>query len=130
MENVNETPAAPIWQPSAPDRIEADLVERWRVLARGGRISRARMSNLVVVTECSQSVTDVAPSLGETLVAAVAKKHPARIILLGYTPGIRTAASPKSARVAVLTHGDAQSKCGVELIAVHAPSADRHLVDQ
>ena len=106
-----------LWRPSTPDSIEADLASLWRDAGKSGPISRALMSNLVVVSRCRSF-----PAMDD-----VARRHPARMILLGYTAGAEQHDAPESAEVGLLTIGEATSRYGVELIAVHTACADESI---
>jgi glucose-6-phosphate dehydrogenase assembly protein OpcA len=106
-----------IWRESAPDTLEADLAGLWRDAGRKGAVSGALMSNLVVVSPRG-SFPDA---------EALARKHPARVILLSYTAGVENASPPESVRVGLLTFGDAEAGCGLEFIRVHTACADRSI---
>jgi glucose-6-phosphate dehydrogenase assembly protein OpcA len=115
---------APLWRPSTPEQVESDLAALWREAAGEGAVSRALMSNLIIVAECAASLEDITSLGDERPVVGIARRHPARTILLGYTPGMSTSSQPKSASVAVLTFGSPPVRYGVELVAVHAACAD------
>src|SRR5262245_63007913 len=114
-----DSPAKPDWRPSSAGTIETDLAQLWREIAQEGAVSRATMCNLVVVAECPKTVTDLIGFCGDIPIAPTARRHPARTIMVGYTPSCRDEAPPQGAAVAVLTFGDAPNRYGVELIAVH-----------
>jgi glucose-6-phosphate dehydrogenase assembly protein OpcA len=108
---------ATTWRQSSPDGIDADLATLWREAGQEGPVSRALMSNLVVVS----------PHRSFPPVEELARKHPARTILLSYTAGAEEAAHPEGIRIGLLTFGDGGVRYGLEMIAVHAECADRSL---
>ncbi len=117
----------PEWRPSSPDRFEDDLAAIWRETAQTRPVSRALMSNLIVVAECAEPFKHVSALEAERPLVAVVRRHPARAILLGYTAGVSESSTPRSASVAVLTFGPPAARYGVELLAVHAACADRSI---
>src|SRR5687767_1382175 len=110
--------------PSSAHTVEVDLAALWCDVAAAGPISRAAMSNLVIVGDR----TDRGPAalLEEPLVAAVARLHPARIIALEYHAGAR-ACPPTAATVGIMTFGAGQPRYGVEMIAVRLECAGASL---
>jgi glucose-6-phosphate dehydrogenase assembly protein OpcA len=122
-DTLTETPQ-PTWHLADPDAFETELSVLWREAARDGSVSRALMSNLIVIVEFPDSngdITDLGPS---TPFVDVVCRHPARVILLGYTPGRCELRAPKNAQVTVLTFGPRSARYGVEMIAVRAACAD------
>jgi glucose-6-phosphate dehydrogenase assembly protein OpcA len=105
------------WRQTSPECIDADLAALWREAGQEGPVSRALMSNLVVVS----------PHRAFPPVEELARKHPARTILLSYTAGAEEAAPPEGIRIGLLTFGDGGVRYGLEMIAVHAECADRSL---
>ena len=105
------------WRQTSPESIDADLAALWREAGQEGPVSRALMSNLVVVS----------PHRAFPPVEELARKHPARTILLSYTAGAEEAAPPEGIRIGLLTFGDSGVRYGLEMIAVHAACADRSL---
>ena len=103
-----------VWRPSAPDSIEADLAALWREASQAGPVSRALMSNLVVVS----------PTRTFVGIEEVARRHPARTILLSYTAGAAKTAGPEGVRVGLMTFGEGEARYGLEMIAVHTTCAD------
>ncbi|HEX4347623.1 MAG TPA: glucose-6-phosphate dehydrogenase assembly protein OpcA [Vicinamibacterales bacterium] len=103
-----------VWRPSAPDSIDADLAALWREASQDGPVSRALMSNLVVVS----------PTRTFAGIEEVARRHPARTILLSYTAGAHETAGPEGVRVGLLTVGEGAGRYGLEMIAVHTTCAD------
>ena len=106
-----------IWRDSSPATVDADLAALWREAGKQGPVCRALMSNLVVVNP-RREFPDLEP---------LAQKHPARTILLSYTQGAGDASQPDAVRIGLRTFGDGDARCGLELIAVHAPCAERSL---
>jgi glucose-6-phosphate dehydrogenase assembly protein OpcA len=102
------------WRASSPTTIESDLCDLWRDAARDGPVSRALLSNLVVLSGRRSF-----PAVDE-----VAKRHPARTILLSYTPGASDARGPEAARVGLMVFGERDVRYGVELIAIHTACAE------
>lgn len=103
-----------VWRPSTPDSIEADLAALWREASLEGPVSRALMSNLVVVS----------PTRTFVGIEEVARRHPARTILLSYTAGAQNTARPEGVRVGLMTFGEGAARYGLEIIAVHTACAD------
>ena len=66
----------PEWRPSSPDRFESDLTALWHETAQKGAVSRALMSNLIVVAECAESFADVSTLGEERPLIAVVQRHP------------------------------------------------------
>jgi glucose-6-phosphate dehydrogenase assembly protein OpcA len=114
-----------IWRAVRPADIEAQLTELWKDAARDGPISRALMSNLIVVRPHTPGTPtghdDVDPELVE-----VARRHPSRTIVLNYSPRSDGAGAPAAARVGVVTFA-ATERYGIEVIAVDAACADRSI---
>jgi glucose-6-phosphate dehydrogenase assembly protein OpcA len=82
------------------------------------------MSNLVVVrAERDDAAADRPPDDGP-VVAEVARRHPARAILLEYHARQPRACEPASTHIAVLVFGAAPRRYGVEMIAVEAICAE------
>jgi len=106
-----------IWRDSSPGAVDADLAALWREAGKQGPVCRALMSNLVVVSP-RREFPDVEP---------LAQKHPARTILLSYTQARGDAAPPDTVRIGLRTFGEGDARCGLELIAVHAPCAERSI---
>jgi glucose-6-phosphate dehydrogenase assembly protein OpcA len=117
----------PMWRPSSPDSIEADLAAAWREAAREGPASRALMSNLVLVRRRGDAPETLANSGDAALAAAVARRHPARVVLLDYTPGVDAACAPTSAQIGIVTLEAPACRCGIEFIAVEAACAEASL---
>jgi glucose-6-phosphate dehydrogenase assembly protein OpcA len=109
---------APPWRPASPDTVDDDLAALWRDLAREGPLSRAILSNLVIFDPAGRS----RPS--RALLAEIAKRHPARVVLLDYASGVAAPCAPDAISVGVLTFGAAGSRYGVEVIAVHSACAE------
>src|SRR5262249_41926000 len=92
------------WRSSTPDQIESDLAGVWLDLAKSGPVSRALMSNVIVVAECAEDADMRAVCEGLPL-AELARLHPARTIVVGYASGVQEKAAPRSACVSVMTIG-------------------------
>lgn len=101
------------WRASTPESIDADLATLWRDASVDGPVSRALMSNLVVVSP-HRTFSDI---------EELARRHPGRTILLSYTSGAERESAPEGARVGLLTFGEGQARYGLELIAVHTTCA-------
>jgi glucose-6-phosphate dehydrogenase assembly protein OpcA len=98
------------------ETVERDLAALWREAGQGGGLSRALMSNLVVVS----------PERTFPVVEEIARRHPARTILLSYAARARDD-SPPDIRIGLHTFGDAHARFGLEFIAVHASCSDAAL---
>ena len=115
------------WRPSHPNRIDADLAALWRELAHESPVSRAVLSNLVVVCHRPADASiDLAQPL-DVPVEEVARRHPSRVIVLYHDPGETKSCSPLAAGVAVLTFGVPPSRFGVEQIVVRSACAEASL---
>jgi Glucose-6-phosphate dehydrogenase subunit len=110
---------------SSAHTIEADLAALWRRAAATGPVSRAAMSNLVIVGEPGVQ-QDPAAVVGDPLVAAVARRHPARIIAVDYQTR-RQACAPTASSVGVMTFGADGPRYGVEIVAVRLACAEASL---
>jgi glucose-6-phosphate dehydrogenase assembly protein OpcA len=112
------------WRPSALERLDEDLTDLWREVARDAPVSRAVMSNLVVFCRTSGDL-DVATLPADLPIEAVAGQHPARIIVLYHdaaAEGRDAGRGPRTldARVGVLTFGAPESRYGVEEIVIRS----------
>jgi glucose-6-phosphate dehydrogenase assembly protein OpcA len=105
------------WRASTPDSVDDDLAALWRSAGDAGPVSRALMSNLVIVSTRREF----------PFVEELARKHPARTVLLSYTPGLTRPAAPETVRVGLHTFGDESCRYGLEFIAVHTACADAAL---
>jgi hypothetical protein len=121
-----------VWRSSSPQRIEADLTALWQELAREAPVSRAVMSNLVVVCRRPTSVAaDPAapPELpGDLPIDEIAGRHPARLIVVHYSPELPSTGGPSAdARVGVVTFGPRETRYGVEQIVVRSACVEAAL---
>jgi glucose-6-phosphate dehydrogenase assembly protein OpcA len=105
-----------IWRASTPESVEADLAALWAEAGQAGPLSRALMSNLVVVSPLRSFPT----------VEEVARKHPARTILLSCARD-DDAGGPEAIRVGLHTFGEGDARYGLEFIAVHTTCTDEAL---
>jgi glucose-6-phosphate dehydrogenase assembly protein OpcA len=105
-----------------PARIEGALAELWLDAAQAGPLSRAVMSNLVVVRPNAALGPDAREEPDSDIVR-IAQQHPARTILLAYSQSGR-AARPAHASVGVVTFGAGGTRYGVEIIEVEAACTD------
>jgi len=115
--------AAGRWRTVDPSRIERALAELWLDAAQDGPLSRAVMSNLVVVRP-NASLGPDAQEDPDSDIVRIAQQHPARTILLAYTQSGR-AARPAHASIGVVTFGAGGTRYGVEIIEVEAACTDR-----
>jgi len=126
MSSPTPRDASLTWRSSAPDGIESDLAAIWRELAQAGPVSRALMSNVIIVVEGSEDA-DIRALCERLPLAELARLHPARTIVVGYASGAKESAAPRTACVSVLTIGTGAERYGVELVAVHATCADHSI---
>jgi glucose-6-phosphate dehydrogenase assembly protein OpcA len=110
---------------SSAHTIEADLAALWRRAAAAGPVSRAVMSNLVIIGDQGLR-PDPAALLEDPLVAGVVRRHPARIIAVDYHAR-REACAPAASSVGVMTFGAERSRYGVEIVAVRLACAEASL---
>ena len=82
--------AAGHWRTVDPARIEGALAELWLDAAQEGPLSRAVMSNLVVVRP-NASLGPDAREEPDSDIVRIAQQHPARTILLAYSQSGRAA---------------------------------------
>jgi glucose-6-phosphate dehydrogenase assembly protein OpcA len=113
------------WRPSAPERLDDDLTDLWREVARDAPVSRAVMSNLVVFCRPpADAGVDLAAPPADLPIEAVAGQHPARLILMYHDSAPAGAAvgtpRPIDAHVGVLTFGAPESRYGVEEIVIRS----------
>lgn len=111
------------WRAVDPHAIDSGLAMLWREAAVNGPVSRAAMTNLVVVNQHADTA-EPTPLDDQADVVQVAKRHPARIIQLHHPPGMHGLRGPATANIGVLTFGGASAEYGVEVIAVSIPSAE------
>lgn len=111
------SPGTTTWRASSPEAIEADLAALWRDASAEGPVSRALMSNLVVVS----------PTRTFEGIEEVARRHPARTILLSYTSGAEAITGPEGVRVGLLTFGEGAARYGLEVIALHTVCAQQSI---
>jgi len=115
--------AAGRWRTVDPARIERALAELWLDAAQDGPLSRAVMSNLVVVRP-NASLEPDAQEEPDSDIVRIAQQHPARTILLAYSKASRPE-RPANASIGVVTFGAGGTRYGVEVIAVEAACTDR-----
>jgi len=120
---------ARVWRRTAqPDAIEAALTELWRDVGQDASIVRATMSNLVVVAEHSMSeAVDLWAPVAGVPIEEIARRHPARIILLHHVRQGTGNCPPVQAAVAVITFDSSVARYGVETLAVHSRCAETAL---
>ena len=111
------------WRASSPDGFERDLTALWREAAHDGPVSRALMSNLLIVRPDGRG-EGALERWDTAFVAEVVRRHPARVVMLDYAPGAPVACGPERTHVGVLTFGAASSRYGIELIAIRANCAE------
>jgi hypothetical protein len=109
------------WRESTAENVDDDLAVLWSDIGREAPISRAVMANLLVVSRppAGAGVDMSLPAPGP--VEDVARRHPARIILLRHDPKASdpsTADAEVAARVGVLTFGPPDARYGIEQIVV------------
>jgi glucose-6-phosphate dehydrogenase assembly protein OpcA len=117
--------AEPSWIPSTPASIEDDLRGLWETAARQSPVSRALMSNLIIVTGGEGSAEE-AEQEAEQLLSSVARRHPARVVILDHRCTSH-AREPQSVRVGLLTIGPPDHRYGIEMISVAVACLDESL---
>jgi glucose-6-phosphate dehydrogenase assembly protein OpcA len=122
---TTSAPAA-VWRSVDPAAIEPALGELWLEAAQDGPVSRAVMSNLVVVRPNAAMKPD-AQEEPDSDIVRIAQQHPARTILLNYSPGSNRLAGPARASIGVVRFSAGGAQYGVELIAVDAACSDRSI---
>jgi hypothetical protein len=116
----------PIWRRSSAASLDDDLAAVWRDAASAGPVSRAVMSNLVIVR------SDAGPPVGEggiseEMLTGVLRVHPARTILVDYAAEPARTCAPESFAINVLLFAGGTERYGVERIAVRTACADTSL---
>jgi glucose-6-phosphate dehydrogenase assembly protein OpcA len=119
--------ANPHWRVSSPQTVDDDLGALWREVAREGPISRAMMSNLVIMRPPRESTGDLHVFAEGTIVTGIVRRHPARTLLLDYTSGATRPCAPDAISVGVFVFRPSGGRYGVELIAIHAACAEASL---
>jgi glucose-6-phosphate dehydrogenase assembly protein OpcA len=117
--------APPTWTASSPASIEEDLRGLWEAAARHSPVSRALMSNLVIVLGGESGAED-AEREAEGLLPGVARRHPARVVLLNHRCTSH-AQEPHNVRVGLLTIGSSEHRYGIELISFAVACLDESL---
>jgi hypothetical protein len=114
-----------LWRAVAPGDIDTALPDLWRAAARDSAVSRALMSNLVVVRHGRRPGDAGAAHLApDSDLVQIAERHPARIILLNDQVPSGPPCVPSHANIGVLTFGAGAARYGVEVIAVDAVCAE------
>ena len=113
------------WRLVPSIEIDTALPDLWREAASKSRVSRALMSNLVIVRHGERlaggGISELAP---ESDIVRIAERHPARMILLNYSPTTGQPCAPGKASVGVLTFGSGAARYGVEMVALDAVCAE------
>jgi glucose-6-phosphate dehydrogenase assembly protein OpcA len=113
-----------LWRFVPAASIDTELPDLWREAAQTGPVSRAVMSNLVVVRG-SAGIEGSPPDLDAASdVVQVAQRHPTRTILLNYSPPGDRPPAPGPARIGVLTFGAGAARYGIEMIMVNVACAE------
>lgn len=104
------------WErPVAADAIEQELDRLWREVTHGGqRVTRALMSNLIVLADAPAAHNHRPPTLDEDL-WATGRKHPSRVVVVLHAAG---STAPVEASISITAHGDSPTLFGVEQITV------------
>jgi glucose-6-phosphate dehydrogenase assembly protein OpcA len=108
------------WRQSDPAAIEHQLMALWTDVGREQPVARAVMSNLVVLKESPQANVDLTAAIPGIPLDEIARRHPARILLLYHVRGAPADCPPVAAAVAVTTFGAGTTPFGVETIAVES----------
>lgn len=116
---------ASLWRPADPAQIEAELSTLWCEAAREGPVSRALMSNLIVVRHSDAPSPPAASYLEpDSDLVHIARLHPVRMILLNYAPDSHPPSAPAQAETGVVMFGSGPARYGIEVIAVDALCAE------
>lgn len=119
-----------VWRRAAdPGTIEQELVALWAEIGREQPTARAMMSNLVVMKERPAGSTgiELAEPVDGIPLDEIARRHPARIIVVYYVRGVPGNCPPIAAAISVTTFGAAATRYGVEAIAVESRCAESSL---
>lgn len=118
-----------VWRRGAePDDIDHELTTLWADLGRDQPIARAMMSNLVVMKACAKgSRVDLAAAPEGVPLDDVARRHPARILVVYHVGGAPANCPPVAASVSVTTFGSGAARYGIETIVVESRCAESSL---
>jgi hypothetical protein len=115
-----------MWRSTTAASLDDDLAAVWQETARAGPVSRAVMSNLVVVRGGTGAPLGDEGVSEETL-TGVLRVHPARTILVDYAAEPARTCAPESFAINVLLFAGGAERYGVERIAVRTACADSSL---
>ena len=128
-------------QRSSADQIEHDLSKLWTETARTSPVSRALMSNLVIVRAPEGATSgdskddskkddlnkdDLNNAIGLPI-EEVARRHPSRIVVLNHARPKKDSPGTIAADVSILIFGSAGSRFGVEEIVVRSTCVEASL---
>jgi len=118
-----------VWQRNAePAELETALTALWREVGQETHVVRATMSNLVVVVEREPNEeVDFAAPIDDVRIEDIARRHPARMLLLHHIRHASLECPPLAASVGVIMFGTEGSQYGVELLAVHSRCSESSL---
>lgn len=118
-----------VWRRSAePEVIDRELTALWAELGREQPLARAMMSNLVIMKECPPGKPlDLGAAPEGIPLDEVARRHPARILLVYHVPRAPANCPPIAASVSVTTFGSAAARYGIETITVESRCAESSL---
>jgi glucose-6-phosphate dehydrogenase assembly protein OpcA len=117
-----------VWRAARPAAIEDELMTLWADVGREQAVTRAMMSNLVVLkARPATRDLDLSAPVADLPLDDVARRHPARILLVYHVPGAPAHCPPLAAAVAVTIFGPAAARYGVETIAVESMCAQPSL---
>jgi hypothetical protein len=114
-----------LWRSVTPEDIDTALPDLWMEAARESPVSRALLSNLVVIRPGAHLSDQDSFHLGsDSDIVQVVEQHPARVILMNYVPVTGLPCPPSKAAIGVVTFGVGAIRYGVEMIAVDAVCAE------
>lgn len=114
-----------LWRLVPSSDIDTTLPDLWREAASENPVSRALMSNLVIVRYGERLPESGLSGLDpKSDIVRIAERHCARVILLNYSPTVGQPCGPGKASVGVLIFGSGAARYGVEAVAVDAVCAE------
>jgi glucose-6-phosphate dehydrogenase assembly protein OpcA len=112
------------WRSVATEDIDTSLADLWMEAARDNPVSRALMSNLVVVCRWPQRIDPETAHLGTAFdIVHIVERHPARVIFLNDVSAAAAPGASKRAAIGVLTFGEGTGRYGIEMMAIDAACA-------
>ncbi len=115
-------------RPSEPEAIDATLTALWREAGRTAPLTRALLSNLVVVRERGRhEATDLTLAGTSLPLEAIVQQHPCRVIVIHHAAGCATRQKPIAASANIVCFESGAARFGIEAIVVSSECAEASL---